>query len=55
MSLKILNGILSDNIDEEERKRLITVKTLYIIYLIVFYSTITCAIIKVYIAATTGK
>jgi len=54
-SLKIINGVLAGDIDEQERKKLTTVKRLYIVYLILFYATIACAAIEVYIAAITRK
>jgi hypothetical protein len=53
LSLKILNNALANEINNEGRKKLLITKSLYIVYLLIFYSAIIYAIIEIYVTATT--
>jgi len=53
LSLKIINSAISKEIKDDERKKLISIKRFYVIYLLIFYGVIIYALVEVYIAATT--
>jgi hypothetical protein len=51
--LKIINNAMSKEINDEDRKKLMSMKRFYLIHLLLFYGAMIYAFIEIYIAATT--